>query len=1215
MNQRFLNKIIFINSAHTPYAEIKLDGNVHFIGTQGVGKSTLLRAILFFYNADKTKLGIAPEKQKFDEFYLPYDNSYIVYEVMRENGAYCVLAFKHKARIAFRFIDAPFDRTWLVRENGEVIPRNQIRNYIGSRIQISRLVTSYETFRDIIFGNNKSRDMMEFRKYAIVESSNYQNIPRTIQNVFLNSKLDADFIKDTIIRSMNEEEMSINLDVFRELTKSFEQNYNDVMLWLKKDKQGTSPVERSAKKVINDYRVLLYTDNSINEGRKELLYVEDTSKQELPILETKISELETENQRIKRLQGEEQDKYQKERDKILSDRAVVNENLSKCRNLRKEYDEINISEIVSRIEKEAIVEQLLSSAQRQKNELTSVFADISAKYNASLLNLENDRRTFELEQRDLVNQKESEKTTRLQNLYLLKSKEESELRAVYDDKLQAVNETLNKHYEDKNKAESSLRNLRFETPYTEQVSKISREIDGFSKRRNDLESDIKLYQKDIESLQNECELKITQVDTNDLEAAHKDYEKINNELQSIKQLLDNQNDSLAKWLETNKQGWEENIAKVLSEEVLYSSDLSPKLANGNSLYGVNIDLDELCCKVRLPRELQEEYKLINKRFEEAKAQLNLQNNEVEAKKDDINKTYKKRSKELNAKVSDSRIELDKLELKIKKANSEKLSLLKKEEEWKGAKIVEINNQLTENANSIRICNEELTNLKTELNKALNLIIKKHNDEVRKLDNEIKAVKDKCDKAIRDNKIEIEKSRNEILLAQDREFAGRGADIEEIRKFDEKIAAQKAELQYIKNNRNIVIKFQLDSQNYLDKEAEFKATKKTLEDNLASLESRYDNRKLKLINQKIKLEEQLSIAKKDYNDLSLSLNDLKAFYEEPTFCPPGSIPNSPKESNKSLSDLLKELKELIISRIRLHKAFKDSVGQFVSPFSINNTFNFNLNLKSDKEYFDFAAELDSFVLDNKIEEFQIRVNEQYSYILLRVAKEMENLTRNESEIHKTILEINEDFVRRNFAGVIRKIELRDQASNDKLMILLRDIKNFTDESEFQIGEINLFSQNNDKQELNRKAVDYLLQLMHSLQNEPARKEVLLTDTFRLEFRISENDNDTGWVEKISNVGSDGTDILVKAMVNIMLINVFKEKASKKFSDFRLHCMMDEIGKLHPNNVKGIIEFANSRNILLINSSPTTYSVKTYSYTYLLEKDKNANTIVRPLISMI
>ena len=138
-------------------------------------------------------------------------------------------------------------------------------------------------------------------------------------------------------------------------------------------------------------------------------------------------------------------------------------------------------------------------------------------------------------------------------------------------------------------------------------------------------------------------------------------------------------------------------------------------------------------------------------------------------------------------------------------------------------------------------------------------------------------------------------------------------------------------------------------------------------------------------------------------------------------------------------------------------------------------------------------------------------------------------------------------------------------------------------------------------------------MNTLNDFSMRKSLSLSDTFQLQFRVVENDNDTGWVEKISNVGSDGTDILVKAMVNIMLINVFKEKVSRKFGEFRIHCMMDEIGKLHPNNVKGILDFANSRNILLINSSPTTYNVSDYRYTYLLSKDDSSKTIVQALIS--
>lgn len=77
----YLSKITFINSANIPYAEIMTDGNVHFTGTQGVGKSTLLRAVLFFYNADTQHLGIRKQGQRgFVDFYLSNPDSYIIYE-------------------------------------------------------------------------------------------------------------------------------------------------------------------------------------------------------------------------------------------------------------------------------------------------------------------------------------------------------------------------------------------------------------------------------------------------------------------------------------------------------------------------------------------------------------------------------------------------------------------------------------------------------------------------------------------------------------------------------------------------------------------------------------------------------------------------------------------------------------------------------------------------------------------------------------------------------------------------------------------------------------------------------------------------------------------------------------------------------------------------------------------------------------------------------
>lgn len=138
---------------------------------------------------------------------------------------------------------------------------------------------------------------------------------------------------------------------------------------------------------------------------------------------------------------------------------------------------------------------------------------------------------------------------------------------------------------------------------------------------------------------------------------------------------------------------------------------------------------------------------------------------------------------------------------------------------------------------------------------------------------------------------------------------------------------------------------------------------------------------------------------------------------------------------------------------------------------------------------------------------------------------------------------------------------------------------------------------------------------SLNEESNRTQLKLSDSFRLQFRVQENDNDTGWIDKISNVGSEGTDVLVKAMVNIMLINVFKTQASRKFGEFKLHRMMDEIRKLHPKNANGILKFANSRNIYLVNGSPTTQSVSEYRYTYLLEKNAKSQTVVRPLMTRV
>ena len=462
--------------------------------------------------------------------------------------------------------------------------------------------------------------------------------------------------------------------------------------------------------------------------------------------------------------------------------------------------------------------------------------------------------------------------------------------------------------------------------------------------------------------------------------------------------------------------------------------------------------------------------------------------------------------------------------------------------------------------------------------------------------------------------QVEARRQELLQAQHNELQGKGMDTKALDAYNKRIAELDAELAFIRSHRDKVAVYRNDKKELFDQEPMARQERKNKADALAMLEDKFRQRSEKLNVQLSLAQEALAKRQAGLRKLEAGLNAVKTFRGDDTLCPVGSQEIEEKTTVKDCSAIVEELKRQIYSDGRSLDAFKKQAQQFLGMFSAHNTFHFNVSPVTEEEFFDFASNLCEFVENDKISEYQKHISGRYTDIILRISKEVGDLTRREGDIGKTINDINRDFEERNFAGVIREIALRPLKTNDQLMLLLLRIRDFTDENQYNMGEMDLFS-TASREDVNAKAVKYLLAFMKGLLDEPHRKQLQVADTFKLEFRIKENDNDTGWVEKIANVGSDGTDILVKAMVNIMLINVFKEKASKKSGDFKIHCMMDEIGKLHPNNVKGILDFANRRNILLVNSSPTTYNVEDYKYTYLLSKDGKANTKVVQLIKRL
>ena len=1221
---RYLNKIIFLNSAHIPYAEVKLDGNVHFIGTQGVGKSTLLRALLFFYNADKLRLGIPKEKKSFDAFYFPYPNSYIVYEVMRENGAYCVLALKNQGRVMFRFIDAPFDSKWFIDEHKQVYGEwTKIREQVGKKHDVSSLVSSYEMYRDIIFGNNRRQELLPFRKYAIVESAKYQNIPRTIQNVFLNTKLDADFIKNTIIRSMSDEDNSIDLNFYREQIKEFEQEYKDVSLWTKKEKNGEVLVRRMADKVIDAYRTLLNNRRRISEGRKELNYAERVAQELLPQYRLDIQESEAECNRVNRLISEEQEKYGKERDKLSRELGVLDDKLKTTAAKRKYYEEIHIEDILQRVEQETIIEDERKRQVAMKAELEKSYQNVVDKYKALLEQLDMDLRAFRNSKTTLLNEHQAALVTQKETLLQELRKAEMETREVFREKTLSVDEMIAQLVHEETALKIQKAKVAHENPFAQEMETNEKEFAEFTTRQIQVETEKREVELRIETLRQEAEkeLEIAELKYQaSLDEPKKQKADVEAEIRKYQNLLEKSKGSFSEWLDQNRKGWQENIGKVVDEEtILYNDVLNPQLvvdsssssSSSASLYGVSINLAAVERKFRTPKELKEQ--LAEK--EQLRADIIKLLNDLQNRHEEDNKNlkgkYQLQIRKLNESLYAKKAEIQLLPQTEKKLKTQALELEKRLEKWRSQQLAELEDKQNALVADKVKKEENKHQLETDLQRKLKAHQAEFNRQVKVETQKYEVFAQDIRTQIEEKQHQVDARKQELLKAQRDELHGKGMDTQTLDAYNKRIAELDAELTYIRKNRDVVAVYRNEKIELFDQEPAVRQNRKNKAEAKTMLEDKFRQRSERLQLQLSEAQSQLTKQQTALKKLDTGLNAVRSFRRDETLCPLESNEIEEKITTKDCLTIVEELKRLIYEDSRTLDNFKKQSQQFLGMFSAHNTFHFNVSPVTEEEFIAFASNLCEFVENDKISEYQKRISGRYTDIIFRISKEVGDLTRREGDIGKTINDINRDFEERNFAGVIREIALRPLNTNDQLMLLLLRIRDFAEENQFNMGEMDLFA-TESRQDVNAKAVKYLLAFMKGLLDEPNRKQLQVADTFTLEFRIKENDNDTGWVEKIANVGSDGTDILVKAMVNIMLINVFKEKASKKSGDFKIHCMMDEIGKLHPNNVKGILDFANRRNILLVNSSPTTYNVEDYKYTYLLSKDDRAKTKVTQLI---
>jgi len=716
---RYLNKIIFINSASISYADISIDGNVHFIGTQGVGKSTILRAILFFYNADKLKLGIEKGKRSFDEYYFPYGNSYIIYEVARESGPFCVLAFKSQGRVAFRFIEGSYNKQNYINTENKAMTWEQVRATFSGTNIYTRKIERYEEYRDILYGNNKGVDA-QFRKYALIESRQYQNLPRTIQNVFLNSKLEAEFIKQTIIMSLNEEDVKIDLDQYELHLKDFEVQLDDISKWSNKNRSGEVVVRVIADAIAKSYTEICFLEKEKSIVATQLITNHAAFEKVLPEI---IKQLEIERAKLSganKKVAETDQKFEEKKEKIVKEITLLSGKLVEAKQKSEDYNSMNIHQIIDQVNKRSEWENRKENLQKEQGLLTVRFTEITAKYDALTDQKKNHLNNFtNLKTTEKNNSREvfykTREATELQYTKLITEieKESAELKANAQEIISAKISNLHG-------LEIRKREVELERWFEKEIDRCKNSISEANRVIHATVIEITGAKNQIESLQKQWDLDLAKFDADYNHSCARLDEAILSAKKSIEQIntvIANRKNSLFDWLNENKPGWEKTIGKVINQEqVLFHPGLSPRNTRNEptNLYGVEIDLEEITTTVKTIGDYEKEIRKHEDQIKKSETTLrSLAENKVK-EQDKNKKKYQPQIKSLKELVALKEYESQKA-ISVKEQTDIQLDDYKrKASEERDAAIASVKQEIEVAREEKQVADEQLRVLTTQL---------------------------------------------------------------------------------------------------------------------------------------------------------------------------------------------------------------------------------------------------------------------------------------------------------------------------------------------------------------------------------------------------------------------------------------------------------------------------------------------------------------------
>ena len=1174
-----LKKIALIKSAKFDFNEIDLDGNNLFIGANGAGKTTLLRAILYFYTADARSLGInSTKKISFNDYYFEYQHSYLIYMYKKDDQYILTIIYKD-SNIKFRlclFNEIPnIKDIFIIKDK----PIEHSKLWIKLREQgiLSNILSANEYRKTIYSKNNK------LQHFSLFEAKEYDGFVKTLSNIFINNKVDSSAIKKVLVSSLDVNK-NIDIEQIKRYLEKFNTSYEDIQHYTKQQ-----PNIVKLLSTLNQYEQI---KNDLQENFSTLCNSKSITKAKIKTLDSEQTKLKDQESDIKEEQLKQKNLFSKREKKFNETIGVLKDKVKKANEKIDYYKTIDIDNKLMQYNNLNNLNEDLSSVLKHREFITTEYKELEATHQNHLQKIKNQS---DHQKNSIENDILSLKNSKSNEILILNTKLNEDIQTINDSfakKQNILKDKINQTKLDIQSVQHNISNAKKEIFVFEYKEKLEQSINNML----DLTEDIKKQKNNMTMQDNKLENYIN-IHTKELESIDQQekyqLKDINIKITNIKKLITPNQDSLAAKLHKQNLNLDKYIHFV-NEDILNSNvDVNIK-SNNDQLFEVEF-LD-----FEVPKNILEDklnnYRIkkdeITKEFEKQKTnkQKELRNfeNKIYRIKRNISEDIKEKSIKLNtsetlisnlknkAKVSKEQFANEKID-KIKLLNTQNQHLLDEQ------------NNTKEDEDKIRsYLNKEHNSLKIQNTKNINKLEKEYSEKITICNNDLEILENKLKQ---NTKIQIDNYQAKLKT--------KNIDTKKLEELDIKEKNLQRDIQRIKNYEDMINNYKYDTKEYISK---LKETKTNLEEQ--KLLFNEVDKKYNILNDKAISELKNINDSFNQNEISLSKKQtdiewVSDFEQSSSMAKAKNIGIKyiKNDSYEKIDTLLSNISNLFIEYTQKEK----DINAFINKF--NMIFNNSLNIKMELDFIDTAYSIKEFEQNNTISKYKDLLSTNLNQIIKSCIDEYNNLIVHSGKIELLVNKITKLFKEISI-GVIDELKLKYSRSNNKVIEIFSAIKDINEQNSYGY-EINLFNENKNSDEI----INILKKLRDTIELDAVRS-IDLEDSFVLEFRVIENGNDSKYQTSLDMIGSNGTDVLVKSMIYIAMLHIFKTKSTKK--EIAINVILDEIGILSQRYLKELIEFANKYNIFFINGAPDEKLIGTYKRVSLV-RNINNSSIVQEIIS--